>query len=263
VKMKNQKRIWLPSSSECSKAKIFFLDSTPFFALSFALSWWFCSSLVWATLPANQNPSDSEILQRLKSEMTLREMKGESFENLTQQWEKSYGTRAFSPLLQIAKTRSNSDFERYVALMSAAKLGGTGAVTALRPFLRDPSWLIRGGAIRALTAIGDSQTGELVLPLVNDPALVVRVEVVQAIRVLRPKGAAHALLFILNDKSNYHAGKAQWAPQKALLAMTSLPSPEAIPALKSYLVTTNRDQRDPEFRHQVLLALGRLGERKE
>ena len=80
--------------------------------------------------------------------------------------------------MQIASDPRNEDSNRYVALMSAAKLGGPSGAPFILSFLKDRSWMMRSGALRALTALENPKTAEAVLPLLRDPALVVRAEAV-------------------------------------------------------------------------------------
>lgn len=204
----------------------------------------------WAAGWASNQQIGFDLTQKIKSEISSHRLKNTSFEILTRSLEKTYGTQAFQPLIRIALDRKNPDPDRYIALMSAAKLGGTGATPSLLPFLHDSSWMLRGGALRALSVVGNAETGQALIPLLRDPALVVRVEAVDAIRILKPKGAADALVATLTDSSNYHAGKAQWVPQKALLALTVLRASEAVPKIKPIL-DDRRQSQDPEFKRQL------------
>ena len=146
----------------------------------------------------------------------LQHLKRGSFEPLLSSWEKHYGTDAVPSLLDIARDTKNDDPIRYIAMMGVAKIGGRDSATLITPFLRDTSWMIRNGALRALSALRNPTTTAAVLPLLNDPALVVRLEAVQSLDRLRPDGTARALILVIQDPNNYHAGHAQWVPQKAL-----------------------------------------------
>jgi HEAT repeat protein len=180
-----------------------------------------------------------------------------SFETLAQNWERQYGTRAFQPLTTIATDPKNQDSDRYVAMMSAVKLGGQSASSMLLGSLRDPSWMIRSGALRGLSALDNPATGRDVLPLLHDSALVVRVEAVEAIKILKPAGATAALLSAIEDPVNYHGGKAQWVPQRALGALADLKSTESAPYLLA-LLNQPRHQGDSEFLFYTISALERL-----
>lgn len=186
----------------------------------------------------------SSLLKDLKSRTNS------SFDLLVKSWEQRYGTQAFFPLIEIVKNRKNSDPDRYIAVMSAAKLGGTESASALIPFLKDPSWMVRSATLKALTALGNPLSADATLPLLRDPALVVRVEAVEAVRVLKPRGAALALVNTLGDQGNFHGGKALWVPQKALTALLSLQAREVAPQLLAYLGQP-LFQNDPELSSQT------------
>jgi len=249
--MKNPRLISSLNSKKCLRAS----SAAPKKGLIAILLFAWAGS--YASNQLTQSNSNLNITKRIQSDIAIQQQKGGSFDTLTKQWEKAYGYHAYQPLLEIAANSHISEMERYIAMMSASKLGGTAAIPSLIVLLRDSSWMIRSGALRALSVVGDSRTGEAVLPLAHDPALTVRVEAVEAIRKLKPKGTTEALLFIIEDKNNYHAGKAQWAPQKALLALTSLHAKEAVPRLKPLLASVSRN-RDPEFKKELERALNLL-----
>jgi HEAT repeat protein len=156
----------------------------------------------------------------LRGDLATR--KTASFNQLFTRWETRHGSQAVAPLVKIARDRKLQDPDRYVALMGAAKLGGRELAPVLATFLKDKSWMIRSGALRALSALGHPDTAPSVLPLLRDPALVVRSEAVDAVEKLRPAGAVEALMSAIEHGANYHAGKAQWVPQKALSALVTL-----------------------------------------
>jgi HEAT repeat protein len=187
-----------------------------------------------------------------------------SFAALLRDWEDRYQSDALDPLLRIASSSSRADADRYVALMAAAKIGGTGAVPRLTPFLKSPSWMLRSGALRALSAIGVDSVGPSILPLLEDPALVVRTEAVEAVDRLRPSGAVPALLRALRSGANYHGGKALWVPQKAISALVAMSSPGTPGALSiaSELKPLLRHDRDPELQSHTVQALEALTGRR-
>jgi HEAT repeat protein len=188
----------------------------------------------------------------------IRDRRSSTFDALLKRWQGSYGTRAVPPLIKIAADRGTADPDRFIALMGAAKLGGTEMAPILTPFLKDRSWMIRSGALRALAALNDPRTAREVLPLLNDPALVVRSEAVDAVERLRPEGAVDALISTIEHSHNYHAGKAQWVPQKALAALVSLKAVEVAPKLRPLL----RHELDPELQKLTVETLEALTGKK-
>jgi HEAT repeat protein len=231
-----------PNSKKCSIAK-------SLAALWIAIP--LCSSLALAQQHA---PNALELRREI-----MRHSASIPFDSLLLGWQKRYDTSAVQPLLEVAratsqKLKGTEDSERYIALMGAAKLGGKGAAPMITPFLKDSSWMLRSGALRALTALGDPATAPAVLPLLQDPALVVRAEAVEAVRKLHPPGAADALVATLDERENYHGGKAQWVPQKALVALADLHAAQYAPRLKDLLDHNG----DPELQTQTIATLESL-----
>jgi HEAT repeat protein len=205
------KQTWLPNSKKCLRASL---------SYSVILLGVYSSSTL-ASIP--------NLVDKLKADIHART--GTSFEVLLRHWETTYGTSAFHPLLKIVSNTQNPDSERYIALMSAAKLGGSDSAPLFVPFLKDPSWMIRSGALRVLSAFSNPVTAEAILPLLRDPALVVRAEAVDAVLALQPKGAVEALISTISDPANYHGGKAETVPQRALRALAQMKKKEAAPQL--------------------------------
>lgn len=170
----------------------------------------------FAATPATQKMMEKEILTELK-----RPIKGD-FQHLLGTWQKKYSVKAVPVLLKAARLKNNEDASRYVALMGVAKLGGQASESEIRTFLKDKSWMLRSGALRALGALGrEEKSGRAVLSLLQDKALVVRLEAVQTVSKLWPSGADEALTRAILDQRNFHAGRAQWVPQAALSALAT------------------------------------------
>ncbi|MBI4924342.1 MAG: hypothetical protein HY843_00330 [Bdellovibrio sp.] len=183
-----------------------------------------CSA--FATTPVEfKNFSIKKQINILRTE--LETTKSNSFEILLQTWSEKYGTLAFFPLIAIAKEKNVPDQKRYIALMGATKLAtllnGKDNIKNFVPFLKDPSWMIRSGALNALKAANESKLGEAVLPMIYDPALVIRVQVIDVLSKLHPTGTLKALISSLEFSENYNKqGKPLWVPEKALLALIDL-----------------------------------------
>ena len=235
---------WLLSLKKCKKAK---------------LSWIVLGScLVFLGLGSVSQAAERVISQNLRSDIKNRS--GASFEGLVRGWESVYGSTAFGPLVEIASDKTLSDSDRYIALMSAAKLGGAQGAATIQSFLKDRSWMIRSGALRALAALDSPETADATLPLLRDPALVVRAEAVETVKVLKPKGAVQALVGALKDEANYQGGMAQWVPQKALRALIDLRAKSAAQEVGS-LIQSPLAQKDLEFKKQASQTLEILQKR--
>ncbi|MGZ3697479.1 MAG: HEAT repeat domain-containing protein [Bdellovibrionota bacterium] len=235
-------RISSLNSKKCSKAKPVFAALAGLFLFSLSVH------AAVSQIPFSSGPQD-----QIRSEIRHRP-KG-SFDPLIGRWERRYGTQAVAPLLKIAGEKSQlADDDRYVALMGAAKIGGTQIAPLILPFLKDSSWMLRSAALSALSVLGNPRTAEAVVPLIRDPALVVRSAAVDAIIHLRPLGAVDALSRALDDPENYHGGKALWVPQKALAGLVSLHATSQISKLQGVLARS----RDPEMKRQVAVCLRAL-----
>ncbi|MCM2279613.1 MAG: HEAT repeat domain-containing protein [Oligoflexia bacterium] len=226
-------KISWPSSKRCSTASaaaLLFLSCTP----------------LWAA-PA---PAESVLEKDIRTRQ-----KGSAFEPLLKRWGTLYGADAVHPLVRMASNRALPDHERYIALMGAAKLGGPATAPLLEKFFKDPSWMLRSATLRAYTAFGLAGAtrlkAETVLPLLKDPALVVRMEAVEAVARLRPAGAVEALLSALERRENYHAGRAQWVPQRILQALRQLKATNAA----SRLLPLLDHKQDPSLQEQTLATL--------
>jgi HEAT repeat protein len=196
---------------------------------------------------------NQQLVATLKADLKSR--KTTAFDSILKGWQKKYGPEAVGSLLHIAGDGKNVDPDRYIALMGAAKLGGIQAAPLLLPFLKDPSWMVRSGTLRALSALQNERTSQQVLSLLRDPALVVRLEAVDAVKVLRPIGAADALVSVLENGANYHGGKAQWVPQRALVALGALRAKEVAPRIARVL---DIHHADPAFQQLGITTLEKL-----
>ncbi|HTL11153.1 MAG TPA: hypothetical protein VL588_01615, partial [Bdellovibrionota bacterium] len=80
-------------------------------------------------------------------------------------------------------------------------------------------------------------------------------EAAGAVGILRPEGSVTALLEAIRDRQNYHHGKAQWVPQRALESLAAVGVPRgSLPELAFLL-----DRReDPDLQRATVSALDRL-----
>ncbi len=184
----------------------------------------------------------------------LAERRSLSFGPLVRIWETKYGAKAVPSLLNLASDAKRADTDRYLALMGAAKLGGERISRQIARYLSDTSWMIRSGALQALSGLNAREESHRVIALLKDPALVVRVEAVRTVVKLQPTGSVDALLSSLEDPRNYHGGKAQWVPQAALRGLIELKAKGSAPRLLPLL--SRKD--DPQFLEITVEALEKL-----
>jgi len=175
--------------------------------------------LISSTL-AQADINASKLKQKLIHD--IEKSKSNSFSLLLKRWSKKYGGQSVSPLVEIVREKKLDEKKRYIALMGATKIGGKKVAPLIVPFLKDSSWMIRSGSLRALAILKNPSTARSVLPLLEDRSLVVRTEAVHAIESLRPAGAVDALIEAATHKRNFHGGKSQWLPKKALAALVQI-----------------------------------------
>jgi HEAT repeat protein len=246
------------NSKKCSMAESLRRSCGTTGATAVRLLLFFC--LVCSPQARASSVNKAEILSDIRHHATQN-----SFDALLSSWEKRYGTPAVPILVGVAQDKTASDSERYVAVMGIAKIGGKESAHLLTSFLKDKSWMVRDGTLRALSALNQSQTAPAILPLVNDAALVVRLEAIRSVEKLRPEGSARALLAAIIDPINYHRGKAQWVPQKALEVLQHMKTLNVFSQSESHeaamkLAALLENSRDPSLKPQIAATLRTLNE---
>ncbi len=85
--------------------------------------------------------------------------------------------------------------------------------------------MVRSAALRSLSSLEGAKSAKHLIPLLNDRALVIRSEALDALVRLKPEptGLALHLARVASDASNYHKGRPQWLPARALSALLALP----------------------------------------
>lgn len=182
----------------------------------------------------------------------LKSRKGSDFAPLLSRWEKRFGATAVETLLKIAGDRKLEDADRYIALMAGARLGGSATGEAVATFLKDRAWMMRSAALRTLAAFDAKNLGAQTLPLLKDPALVVRMEAVDTVKKLQPEGSIDALLEVVASEDNYVHGKAQWVPQRALVALMEMKASRSIAPKIAPLL---KRESDPDLQSTAISTL--------
>ena len=154
---------------------------------------------------------------------------------------------------------SRPDPERYIALMGAARIGGRLSAHRITPFLKSPAWLLRSGALQALTDLRDPATGPATFAAAQRPRpRRPNRKAVAAIQALHPPGAAEALIQALGAGQNYSDGKALWVPGRALAAIQVLKAVDYAPRLLPLLDHVS----DPTLQIQTVATLEALTGRR-
>ncbi len=217
------------------------------FAVAFTLA---LALGIGATAPAFAQNAAKNAEKEIRADLKSR--KGSDFAPLLSRWEKRFGSNAVETLMKIAGDRKLEDSDRYIALMAGARLGGSATAETIATFLKDRAWMMRSAALRTLAAFDAKDLGAQTLPLLKDPALVVRMEAVDTVKKLQPEGSVEALLEVVASDENYFHGKAQWVPQRALVALMEMKASRSIaPKLAPLL----KRESDPDLQKTAISTL--------
>ncbi len=176
------------------------------------LVFFFFSALMTNALGA---PPSRHVLER-----EIAAARGAGFEALLKKWQAQYGTSAVNPLLSVAKDPKAPDTSRYIALMASTRMGGEEALRQLEPTLKDRSWMLRAGFLRASLVSTRAEWGEKAVQLLRDPALVVRTEALETVMRFKPKHYLTSVYQMLEDRTNFQpSGKALFVAQRAAASL--------------------------------------------
>lgn len=161
----------------------------------------------------------------IKREMQAQIKKNpQDLNGLHTNWRKQYGDQAVPALTKLARNSSETDTNRYVAILGLAKIQGRVSAPLLITLLKDKNWMVRNASLKALRVVGSSSDGERVIPLLGDPAWVVRSEAIETLKFLKPIGVEKALLASALNPAHYQNGKAIWIPKQAIQALGEIRS---------------------------------------
>lgn len=165
----------------------------------------------------------TEIL--IKREMRAQIKKNpQDLKSLHSNWRKQYGEQAVPALTKLARSSTETDTDRYVAILGLAKIQGRASVPLLLTLLKDKNWMVRNASLKSLRVVGSASDGERVIPLLSDPAWVVRSEAIETLKFLKPVGVEKALLASALNPAHYQNGKAIWIPKQAIQALGEIRS---------------------------------------
>ncbi|RYZ66340.1 MAG: hypothetical protein EOP09_12830 [Proteobacteria bacterium] len=226
-------------------------------------------ALTWCLLSAGTTHSafaavPHSPMKAIESDLAQFSAKKEiRFDQLAHQWESKYGTDAVPSLVAIAKDPKKKDSERFVALLSIARLNPKNASAITRPFFKDSSWMLRSAAIQSTVLRKDRTAAPDIISLLKDPALVIRAEAATAIGDLKLETGEKPLLDALYEAKNYRPagyqkGQADWVTGRALESLRKLGNKESA----QQLLTLMNGAKDPKVRAQALYTIERLEGKK-
>lgn len=184
-------------------------------------------TLFFLSLPAWARSTTQS--SELRQELQKLSQKNASLKDATLQIQKRYGTKAYLPLLQIAKDhKKSSDEERTLAFLAAVRVGGTSAESEIIHFLSDSSWMLRMAAIKVALALQLPKARQALLGRLEDRALVIRSAVAHALTRIYVPNSTPALKKALQTRSNYHKGK----PLPIIQTLQKALAAQAVPTLE-------------------------------
>lgn len=168
-----------------------------------------------------------------------------------------HGNAAFHAAQKIANADTTPDAMRWRCLFGAARVAGKNALPWLDQMAHHKHWLIRDASLKAMAALGATESKESLERALKDKALVVRTTAVDAIGHLTLRASGPVLVEALFDPINYRGEKALWIHKHILFTIEKLQYREASPRLVELLET----RKDPELRSHLIVALEKLNGR--
>jgi hypothetical protein len=119
-------------------------------------------------------------------------------------WERDYGIEAVAPLAQIARDRAREETHRYIAFMSAIKLGGAPVARSLASLRQDRKPLVRMAVAFSGRLLEADAAAALLQPLLHDRALIVRAMAVESADFVWSHSLRSALADNLSHPANWN-----------------------------------------------------------
>lgn len=143
-------------------------------------------------------------------------------------------------LVQMADDPATPKHQRWVAIRALAYIQDDVALQALLRYLDAPDAATRMAALGALGDRGDRSLSDRVAGKLTDKALLVRAAAAEALGRLGDPGTLPDLRSALADPTNSYRGTSLWVRRHFVLAMASIGTDAAVPALRDAL-----DDEDP------------------
>ena len=115
--------------------------------------------------------------------------------------------KAVPVLIEVMKSDSFPDANRWLATFLLGKIMGKKASPFIVKFTDHPLWTLRMAALKTLLALGDTRYAKDYARALKDDALLVRGQALENIVRLNLKGEAPSVWAMLHDKRNYYDQK--------------------------------------------------------
>ena len=156
---------------------------------------------VMVKTPRTQSAVKEVILSEFKKELSNKEVL-----NLKKQV-LSYSGKAIPALIDVMKTGTYPDKNRWVATFLVGRIMGKKSSPFLAKFLKHPNWVLRMASLKTLLALKEKKYSSLYGKALKDNSFIVRKQALDNIRLLNAKDQAPYVWSMLYDKRNYYAPK--------------------------------------------------------
>jgi len=156
---------------------------------------------VTAKTPRSQTAVKEIILSEFKKELSNKEVM-----NLKKQV-LSYSGKAIPALIDVMKTGTYPDKNRWVATFLVGRIMGKKSSPFLAKFLKHPNWVLRMASLKTLLALKEKKYSSLYGKALSDNSFIVRKQALDNIRLLEAQDQAPYVWSMLYDKRNYYAPK--------------------------------------------------------
>ena len=156
---------------------------------------------VTAKTPRSQAAVKEIILSEFKKELSNKEVMSLKKQVL------SYSGKAIPALIDVMKTGTYPDKNRWVATFLVGRIMGKKSSPFLAKFLKHPNWVLRMASLKTLLALKEKKYSSLYGKALSDNSFIVRKQALDNIRLLEAQDQAPYVWSMLYDKRNYYAPK--------------------------------------------------------
>lgn len=146
-------------------------------------------------LSINENSLKSRFAVNYTNRNDLRQLKDDTL---------IYGAKSVPVLIEVMKTSSYPDKNRWMATFLLGKIVGKKSAPFIAKFLEHPNWIMKTASLKTLLALNQKEYGTVYAKLLQDDSMVVRTQALENIRALKLDEHASNVWSMLYDKRNYY-----------------------------------------------------------
>lgn len=178
--------------------------------------------------------------------MFAKEYKSKQERGLIKAYALKKGGEAVSTLIEVMKTSSYPDDNRWMATFLLGQIMGKDAAPFIAKFIKHPKWFMRLASLKSLLVLKESNYKALYATALKDPSMIVRAQALDNITELGLSEMAPSVWSMLYDESNYAGSKKALVRTQMIrdvvMAVGHLKFKDAQPALLKMI--NNRDYSD-------------------